>query len=116
VNWIPPVLKGIAIQTISTGNATISATGHPALIINANRPFDTVGYWQRSAVWTNTVRPNGSAIPTIVTPTAMSSTVTGMTTAGMYIYQLITIDTNHGMDAVSDTVVVTSQGQPAPRN
>ena len=116
VNWIPPVLKGTAIQTISTGNATISATGHPALIINANRPFDTVGYRQWSAAWTNTVRPKGSAIPTIVTPTAMSSTVTGMTTAGMYIYQLITIDTNHGMNAVSDTVVVTSPGQPAPRN
>lgn len=59
-----------------------------------------------SVAWTNTSKPSGSPTPTIVSPNSDTTNVTGLTSAGTYVFNILATD-NNGLTAnANDTVFV----------
>lgn len=90
-NFQLPTIAAGSNQTITTSSTTLTATGHPALLINAANSTDTLAYTPSSWSWTQLSGP----ACTITSPTSKSTTVTGMTT-GIYTFKVLMTDNNGG--------------------
>jgi len=99
-------------QTISTPSTTITFTGNAMLLINQANSADTVrGTWAGNThSLTQTSGPTGA---TITSPTANSSTVTGLVT-GTYIFKDLMTDAHGGTMLASVTVNATVSGTIPP--
>lgn len=102
-NFTAPVLSAGSDQSVTATSTTLTATGHAAAVVHSGALFngiDSVGYHWVGFQWT---KLSGPAC-TITSPTAQTTTVTGMTN-GSYKFQVIATDNNTG--TISDTVNVT---------
>lgn len=110
-NFTAPILNAGADQNVSVSNTTLTATGHAVALAHAGTLFngiDSVGYHWVAFQWT---KVSGPAC-TITTPTAQTTTVTGMTN-GTYAFRILATDNNTG--TIVDTVQVivdTTASQP----
>ena len=116
VNWTQPAISAGSNQSISTSSTTLTATGHPAYLVNANSPFDTVAYSFVSTTWTCTIKPSGAPNPTFGNAGLMSTTVSNLTTAGTYTFQMFTVDNNQAQSTSTMTVTVSSSTTPPTVN
>lgn len=100
-NFIPspnPIVTPIANATIYLNKATSSTVG--ASVVGV------AGATITSVVWTNTSKPSGAPTPTIVSPNLDTTNVTGLTSAGTYVFNILATD-NNGLTAnANDTVFV----------
>jgi hypothetical protein len=93
-------------QTITTTSTTVTATGHPALLINHINSTDTAGYFC-TYLWTKESGTGG----TIVSPNAKSTPITGLST-GTYVFKVLTTDNNSGTASGQITITVNTAGTP----
>jgi Carbohydrate binding module (family 6)/Secretion system C-terminal sorting domain/PKD domain len=112
--WVAPTISAGPKQNITGTTATLKGTAQPLLLIADNpvpaiNGIDTAGYHVVAWQWTK-VSGNGG---TIVTPTASTTSVTGLST-GTYIFQLVTTDNNTGTLMARDTVIVTGTAADSP--
>jgi hypothetical protein len=103
-NFVSPVLSAGTNQTISTSSTAVTATGNPMLLINASNSTDTLRTLPVTYLWT---KISGSG--TITSPTAKSTTITGLTT-GVSVFQVQMTDYWQGVnvDQVTITATVTT--------
>jgi hypothetical protein len=102
-----PTLSAGTNQAISTPNTTLTATGNSALLIARTHPaangIDTAGYSWVSYAWSQVSGPSTASISS---PTARSTTVTGLVN-GTYVFRVLATDNNTGQDTASLRVTVT---------
>jgi hypothetical protein len=94
-NFTLPSLSAGSTQTVKTNHGTLTAAGHPALLINQFNSADTLAYRFVSFAWTCTAKPVGAATPTFGSASAQTTTVSGLQT-GSYTFQVISTDNNGG--------------------
>jgi hypothetical protein len=105
-NFTYPTTSAGSDQSITTSSTTITESGNPALLIHngtLHNGIDTLGWAPATYAWTKVSGTGG----TITSPTARSTTVTGLTT-GTYRFLVTTTDTNNGTDTSSVAVTVTT--------
>lgn len=95
---VPPTVSAGANQTITlpTSSVTLTAT--------ASDPDGTIS----SYAWTKISGPSGG---TITSASSASTTVTGYTNAGTYVYQVLVTD-NSGLTASSTTQIIVNAAPP----
>jgi hypothetical protein len=102
-NFTLPNIGAGATQNITGSVATVTATGHPALLINVSNSTDTLRFSVASWLWTKV--SGGTA--TISSPSSKSTTITGLTT-GAYVFQVLMTDNYGGTDTGKVTINVTA--------
>jgi hypothetical protein len=111
--FVAPALSVVGgNQTISTPNTTITFTGNAMLLINQSLSTDTGrGSWAGNTH--SLSQTSGPVGATIISPTANSSTVTGLVT-GTYIFKDLMTDAHGGTMLASVTVNATVSGTIPP--
>ena len=102
LNWTGPTLSAGSTQNITTSTTTLTATGHPALLINASVSTDTVLYQPSTVQW---AKVSGPSTPIIGSPAAMSTSISGLVN-GSYVFSVTTVDNNQGTNRATVTVNV----------
>jgi hypothetical protein len=106
--WTAPTWSAGSNQTIGATFTTLTASGSPPLITLSSSPFTVLNYTVSTTAWTQTSGPNTA---NIVSPTSLSTVVSGMI-PGTYVFQNVETDNNTGTNAASVTIIVTSTGGP----
>ncbi|MBX3255047.1 MAG: T9SS type A sorting domain-containing protein [Chitinophagaceae bacterium] len=91
----PPVAEAGANQTITLPASTVTLDGSKSTAAS--------GYSIKTYAWSKT---SGPAVGTITTPSGKTTTVTGLTTAGTYVFQLKVTDSNGSTATDKVTIVV----------
>ena len=94
-NFTLPSLSAGTDQTVTAAAGTLTASGHPALLINSSIGTDTLDYRFAAFTWTCMAMPSGAPAPTFGTPTLKTTTVSGLRN-GSYTFQVISTDNNSG--------------------
>lgn len=94
-------------QSITTTSTTVTAAGHPALLINQSNSTDTLNYRWVTYAWT---KISGAAC-TITTPSSKSTTISGLAT-GSYVFQVLATDNNSGQDTAKLAITVSVSTTP----
>jgi parallel beta-helix repeat protein len=95
------------------GNPLVTPNPNKTIFINRNTSstvgasvVGVAGATITSVAWTNTSKPSGAPTPTIVSPNSDTTNVTGLTSVGTYVFNILAID-NNGLTAnANDTVFV----------
>lgn len=100
LNWTSPTIGISGTTAVRSISDTLTVTGHPALAINASNITDTVEYTPATYTWSKVSGPAGDHI---VSPNSKSTVITGLST-GTYVYQILTVDNNQGMNLATVTL------------
>ena len=102
LNWTGPTIGISGTTTLNISTTSLTATGHPALAINASNNSDTVNYHPSAWAWSKVSGPSGDVI---VSPSSQTTSISGLV-SGTYVYQVLTTDNNQGMNLASVTLNV----------
>lgn len=107
LNFQLPNIGAGTNQSITLSSTTVTATGHPALLINAANSTDTIRFTVASWLWTKVSGPAA----TITSPNSKSTTITGLSN-GSYVFQDLMTDNYGGTDTGKVQIVVTLSTTP----